>query len=239
MSSNLKKQADLIYIIIEILWFITLSAFIYFFIGNFFEILKEGYSIKISNLGLKKFIDLNEHIFQIPVFSTAITTILLGWITVKIYLSTYFTTHDNNINNQEVNKYATYLKHYENFLMMLDIKVCRLQYLSPNSIDKLALYTYIFPNVKNGDLNVCEDYKIVINSFNSSVDFLNKNLPKRLGYIDHIELLINQSKKMGIDLPRYERKHFLKIEHELYAVINHINRNIDLDEIIEAKYSTY
>lgn len=239
MNTSLEKEANLIYSIIEILWLITLMVVLYFWIGNSFEILKQGYSIKISNLGLKKFLELNDHLLKIPVFSTAVTTLLLGWITVKIYLRTYFTTHENNINNQEVNRYSTYLKHYENFIMMLEIKVCKLKYLSPNSIDKLALYTYIFPNVKDGDLTICDDYRKIINSFNNSIDFLNKNLPKKLGYIDHIELLIEQSKKMGIELTKYERKQFLKIEHELYDLINHINRNINVLDIVEAKYSTY
>lgn len=239
MSTGLEKKANLIYSIIEKIWLVTSMIFVYFWIGNCFDILKQGYSIQVSNLGLKNFLELNDHILKIPVFSTAITTLLLGWITVKIYLSTYFTTHENNINNQEVSRYSTYLKHYENFVMMLEIKVSKLKYLSPNSIDKLALYTYIFPNVKNGDLSICNDYKSVINSFNTSIDFLNKNLPKKLGYIDHIDLLIEQSKKMGIDLPKYERKQFLKIEHELYDLINHINRNINVLDILEAKYSIY
>ncbi|WP_314337014.1 retron Ec48 family effector membrane protein [Acinetobacter guillouiae] len=239
MSTILKKEADLIYSIIEKLWLVTAMVVVYFWTGNSLEILKQGYSIKISSLGLKNFLELNEYIFQIPVFSTAITTILLGWITVKIYLSTYFTTHENNINNQEVNRYSTYLKHYENFLMMLEIKTSKLKYLSPNSIDKLALYTFIFPNVKNGDLRICNDYTDVIDSFNNSIDFLNKNLPKKLGYIDHIDLLISQSKKMGIALPQYERKQFLKIEHELYDLINHINKNLDVSDIKQAKYSIY
>lgn len=239
MINRLEKEAKLIYSIIEILWLVTLMIVIYFWIGNCLEILKNGYSIKISNLGLKNFLELNSHILQIPVFSTAVTTLLLGWITVKIYLSTYFTTHENNINNQEVNRYSTYLKHYENFVMMLEIKVSKLKYLSPNSIDKLALYTYIFPNVRNGDLGICNDYKNTINSFNESVDFLNRNLPKKIGYTDHIDLLIEQSRKMGIELPKYERKQFLKIEHELYDLINHINKNINVLNILEAKYSTY
>lgn len=239
MTTGLEKEARLIYSIIEKLWFVTLIIVIYFLIGNFFDLLKQGYGIKINNLGLKKFLELNDHIFKIPVFSTAITTLLLGFITVKIYLNTYFTTHQNNLNSQEVSRYSTYLKHYENFIMMLEIKVSKLKYLSPNSIDKLALYTYIFPNVKNGNLSICSDYIDIIESFNTSINFLNNNLPKKLGYTDHIDLLIENSKKMGIELPRYERKQFLKIEHELYDLINHINRNINVSHIVEAKYSIY
>lgn len=239
MNTTLKIQADLIYSIIEYLWLITAMAVIFFSICNSLELFKQGYSIQISNSALKEFFNLNEHIFKLPIFSTAVTTLLLGWITVKIYLSTYFTTHENNINTQEVNRYSTYLKHYENFIMMIEIKIVKLRYLSPSSIDKLALYTYIFPNVKNGDLSICDDYKITIDSFNKSIDFLNNNLPRKLGYIDHIDLLINHAKKMGIELPRYERKQFLKIEHELYDLLNHINRNIDILDIKEAKYSTY
>ncbi|BFM36829.1 retron Ec48 family effector membrane protein [Acinetobacter towneri] len=239
MSTGLEKEAKLIYLIIEQLWLVTLMIIIYFWVGNCFDILKQGYAIQINNSGLKKFLELNDQILQIPVFSTAITTLLLGWITVKIYLNTYFTTHENNLNNQEVSRYSTYLKHYENFIMMLEIKVSKLKYLSPNSIDKLALYTYIFPNVKNGDLSICNDYKNIIKSFNVSIDFLNNNLPKKLGYTDHIDLLIENSKKMGIELPRYERKQFLKIEHELYDLINHINRNINVSDRLEAKYSIY
>lgn len=239
MSKNLEKQAKLIYLIIEKLWLITVIIVAYFWMGNCLDILKQGYSIKISNSGLKKFIELNDHIFQIPVFSAAVTTLLLGWITVKIYLSTYFSTHENNMNSQEVNRYTTYLKHYENFVRMLEIKTTKLKYLSPNSIDKLALYSYIFPNVKNGDLSVCDDYKNLIKSFNKSIDFLNSNLPRKLGYIDHIDMLIEQSNKLGVVLPKYERKHFLKIEHELYDLINHINRNINILDLVEAKYSIY
>lgn len=187
MTTGLEKEARLIYSIIEKLWFVTLIIVIYFLIGNFFDLLKQGYGIKINNLGLKKFLELNDHIFKIPVFSTAITTLLLGFITVKIYLNTYFTTHQNNLNSQEVSRYSTYLKHYENFIMMLEIKVSKLKYLSPNSIDKLALYTYIFPNVKNGNLSICSDYIDIIESFNTSINFLNNNLPKKLGYIANLK----------------------------------------------------
>ncbi|EFF81063.1 hypothetical protein HMP0015_3415 [Acinetobacter haemolyticus ATCC 19194] len=122
---------------------------------------------------------------------------------------------------------------------MLEIKTSKLKYLSPNSIDKLSLYNFIYPNMKDGDLSVCIEYKKTINSINNSIIHINNNLPKKIGYTDHINLLINESKKMGIDLPQYERKYFLKIEHELYELINHINRNINEADIKEAKYSTY
>ncbi|KUM12157.1 hypothetical protein AV645_03175 [Acinetobacter calcoaceticus] len=207
--------------------------------GNFFEKIKGKYSISITNGGVIEFIKLNEHIFSFLVFSTAVTTLLLGWITVKIYLSTYFTTHENNLNNQDVNRYSTYLKHYDNFLMMIDIKINKLKYLSGTNIDKLCLYNFIFPNIKDGVLVVSNDYVELINSLDQSIEFLNKNLPRKIGYSDHIEFLINQANKIGVELPYYERKYFLKIEHELYSLINHINYNIRVKELTEPKYSIY
>ncbi|KHN66880.1 hypothetical protein DH17_17000 [Acinetobacter oleivorans] len=64
MSSNLKKEADLIYLIINILWVITIIAVVCFFVGNFFEKIKGKYSISITNGGVIEFIKLNEHIFS-------------------------------------------------------------------------------------------------------------------------------------------------------------------------------
>lgn len=239
MSSKLKKEADLIYTIINILWGITIIITFVFFVGNFFEKIEGKYSFSITNDGLIQFIKLNEHIFNFFVFSTAVTTLLLGWITVKIYLSTYFTTHENNLNNQEVNRYSTYLQHYDNFLMMIDIKINKLKYLSVTNIDKLCLYNFIFPNVKDGVLLVSDDYRELINLLDQSIEHLNKNLPRKIGYSDHIDFLIKQANKIGVELPYYERKYFLKIEHELYSLINHINHNIRVNELREPQYSIY
>ncbi|KHN66881.1 hypothetical protein DH17_17005 [Acinetobacter oleivorans] len=123
--------------------------------------------------------------------------------------------------------------------MMIDIKINKLKYLSGTNIDKLCLYNFIFPNIKDGVLVVSNDYVELINSLDQSIEFLNKNLPRKIGYSDHIEFLINQANKIGVELPYYERKYFLKIEHELYSLINHINYNIRVKELTEPKYSIY
>lgn len=239
MKSNLECEASFIYSFIKYLWIIATIVMLLFFIANLCNIIKDGFTLDFSNIALKNFIELNEHIFKIPVLSTGITTILLGWITVKIYLSTYFSTHENNLNSQEVNRYTTYLKHYDNFLMMLEIKLKRLAYLSPNSIDKLSLYNFIFQNVRNGDLGISKCYKDFLENTNIAINEINNNLPKKIGYSNHIQLLVKEAKNMGIDLPEYERKSFIKIEHDFYDLINHINKHNNLPALVESKHSIH
>lgn len=237
--SSLKEQSDFIYNVIEYLWLVSIFFIIYFFIGNSCYMMKNQYHIDITSSGLNQFILLNEHIFKIPIFSAAITTGLLGWITVKIYLHTYFTTHENNINNQDVNRYSTYLQHYNNFIMMIDNGIERSEYLSNNTIDKFALYNFIYPDAPDGNLTISENYKNIIKEIDVNIIFLNTNLPRKIGYSDHIQRLIIQSSLMGIQLPEYERKDFLRLEHDFYFFINHINKNIKLNSLSKPAYSVY
>jgi hypothetical protein len=233
---KLARDSSLINRIIKRIWFLAACATLYFFICNFFFILKSGYHFEPTSEGFKKFIELTQYIFQIPVLAIAITTVLLGWISVQIYLETYITTHANNLNTQQVNRYSTYLQHYRNFIETIDIYLEHSSYLKSNSIDRLFFYRVIYPNSFEGDLNVSNNYKNIIKLIDVDINFLNKGLPRKLGYADHIKKLIINAESLGITIQECERKDFIKLEHDFYLFINNINKSLIVDELTKPEY---
>lgn len=239
MSGKLKELSKIINQMIKYTWFISIVIAVWFFAGNSFEVLKEQYEFSFTSIGFKKFIELNEHIFKILLFSVTVTTALLAWITVQIYMETYLTTHENNRNIQDVNRYSTYLKHYDNFLKTLDNYLEQSRFFSNKTIDKLCFYKFLFPEAILGNLNISDKYIQLIDELDSSIKYLNSNLPRKLGYADHIQKVIIKSKELGIILPECERKEFLKLEHDLYILINYINSNLGVKLVTLPEYSVY
>lgn len=233
---KLARDSSLINRIIKYIWFLAAGATIYFFICNFFFILKKGYHFEPTSEGLKKFIELTQYIFQIPVLAIAITTILLGWISVQIYLETYITTHANNLNTQQVNRYSTYLQHYRNFIETIDIYLEHSNYLKSNSIDRLFFYRIVYPNSFEGDLNVSDNYRNIIKLIDVDIKFLNNELPRKLGYADHIKKLIINAGGIGITIQECERKDFIKLEYDFYLFINNINKSLIVAELTKPEY---
>ncbi|ENR4570750.1 TPA: retron Ec48 family effector membrane protein [Acinetobacter baumannii] len=233
---KLARDSSLINRIIKYIWFLAAGATIYFFICNFFFILKKGYHFEPTSEGLKKFIELTQYIFQIPVLAIAITTILLGWISVQIYLETYITTHANNLNTQQVNRYSTYLQHYRNFIETIDIYLEHSNYLKSNSIDRLFFYRIVYPNSFEGDLNVSDNYRNIIKLIDVDIKFLNNELPRKLGYADHIKKLIINAGSIGITIQECERKDFIKLEYDFYLFINNINKSLIVAELTKPEY---
>lgn len=233
---KLARDSSLINKIIKIIWFVAACATLYFFICNFFFILKEGHYFQPTSEGLKNFIDLTKHIFQIPVLAIAITTVLLGWISVQIYLETYITTHANNLNTQQVGRYSTYLQHYRNFIETIDIYLEHSNYLKTNSIDRLLFYRTVYPNSFEGDFNVSDNYKNIIKLMDVDIKLLNSGLPRKIGYADHIKRLIVNAESIGIAIQECERKDFIKLEYDFYLFINNINKSLILKELTKPEY---
>ncbi|MGB5888140.1 MAG: retron Ec48 family effector membrane protein [Acinetobacter venetianus] len=233
---KLARNSFLINKVIKIVWFVAACSTLYFFSCNFFFILREGYQFQPSSNGLGIFYDLNNYIFQIPIFAAAITTALLGWITVQIYLETYLTTHTNNLNTQKVNQYSTYLQHYKNFLETIDIYLEQSNYLRSDSIDRLFFYRIIYPNSFDGDLNISEKYKEILYMIDSNIKFLNEDLPRKVGYSEHIKRLIDHAKKLGISIQECDRKDFIKLEYDFYLFINNINKSLVINELTRPEY---
>ncbi|MGE8551534.1 MAG: retron Ec48 family effector membrane protein, partial [Acinetobacter calcoaceticus] len=163
-------------------------------------------------------------------------TVLLGWISVQIYLETYITTHANNLNTQQVNRYSTYLQHYRNFIETIDIYLEHSSYLKSNSIDRLFFYRVVYPNSFEGDLNVSDNYRNIIKLIDMDIKFLNNGLPRKLGYSDHIKKLIINAENVGISIQECERKDFIKLEYDFYLFINNINKSLIVDELTKPQY---
>lgn len=233
---KLARNSFLINKVIKIVWFLAACSTLYFFSCNFFFILREGFQFEPSSNGLGIFFELNKYIFQIPIFAAAITTALLGWITVQIYLETYLTTHTNNLNTQKVNQYSTYLQHYKNFLETIDIYIEHSNYLKSNSIDRLFFYRIIYPNSFDGDLNISEKYKEIIFLIDSNIKFLNEDLPRKIGYSEHIKRLIAHAENLGISIQECDRKDFIKLEYDFYLFINNINKSLVVNELTRPEY---
>lgn len=233
---KLMNESILINKIIKVVWFVTVCATFYFFICNSFFIIKSGFYFQPTSQGLKEFINLNEHIINIPVLAVAITTALLGWISVQIYLETYLTTHVNNLNTQDVNRYSTYLQHHKNFFETIDIYLEYSSFLKSSSIDRLLFYRVIYPNSFEGDLNVSDSYKNIIKLIDGNIKLLNDDLPRKIGYSDHIKRLIANAESLGITIQECERKDFIKLEYDFYLFINNINKSLVLRELTKPEY---
>lgn len=180
-----------------------------------------------------------ENILNLFKFLVAITTVLLAWLTVQIYLSTYLTTHKNNLNIQMVNQKSTYLSHFKFFNEILENYLNGSKYLTKRSFDKFIFYNYVFLNPQLGDFSISDRYKKSLFDINSNIILLNNNLPRKLGYVSHRDFLINSLSEMGITVPKCERKDFLMLEKELYLFFNNINKYIDCEELEVATYNAY
>lgn len=180
-----------------------------------------------------------DNIGKIFGFFVAITTILLGWLTVQIYLNTYLTTHKNNINVEMVNQKNTYLNHLKFFNQIIDNYLEESIYLTKKSLDKFILYDFVFENPQEGNFKISVKYLTLISNMNENIENLNQKLPRRLGYVGHRDFLINSLSEVGIIIPKCERRDFMKLEREIYKFLNNINKNIGCSLLNEAKYNAY
>jgi len=149
------------------------------------------------------------------------------------------TTNKNNMNVQLINQKSTYLSHLKFFNEIVDSYLEKSKLIMSGSVDKFEFYGFIFVNPGNGDFNISHNYKTEISKINDAIIKLNKKLPKKLGYVEHRDLLIESFGKMGIKVPRSERRDFFKLESELFGFLNNINRNNGLKPLNTTDYNPY
>lgn len=240
MGIDLKSTSELINNIILKGSKFLLFIFILLFFLNLYDVsfVKKRY-LCYSSECFSEFFLLYDHVFKVLTVGVACTTVLLGWLTVQIYLKTYLTTHTNNLNTQIVNQYSTYLKHYDFFNALVDRYIIENKYILSKDIDKFVMYNFIFSSPSEGNFNISEDYKLLIKKMNKNIEILNNNLPRKLGYIDHRDTLILNLEKVGVKIPKCDRRDFLKLEIEAYFFINNINKNINMQQLITANYNAY
>lgn len=193
------------------------------------------YSIKCLN----NFISYFEIITKLFAIFVAIVTVMLGWLTVQIYLSTYLTTHNNNKNSQLINTYSTYFEHLKYFNNIVDNYLDQNEIIKSKNIDKFKFYEFIFISPRNGNFEISDQYKSVIAKINQEIDKLNSSLPRKLAYVGHRDIVIDLVYSMGIKLPVCDRKDFLKLENEVFKFISNMNKNNGISPLKNCEYNPY
>lgn len=240
MKHDVEKVSKLINLIILIVAIIVALIIIVVIATIFYEVSSDKdnllcYSIKCFN----NFISFFEIIPKIFAFFVAIMTVLLGWLTVQIYLSTYLTTYKSNNNTQNVNAYSTYFEHLKYFNNIVDHYLDQNEIIKGKNIDKFKFYDFLFVDPRLGDFEISNQYKDIVKKIDIEIERLNLNLPRKIGYVEHRDLTISLFETMGVKLPICERKDFFKLEQEIFKFISNVNKNNGLQPLKDAKYNPY
>lgn len=240
MEIDVNKASDIINKIIFFIAFIVFVFLILLVCRILFEISRDVDSnFCISVKCFENFFKYFELVPKIFGFLVAVVGVLLGWLTVQIYLSTYLTTNNNNKNSQLVDRYSTYFEHLKYFNNIVDNYLEQNQIINSRSIDKFIFYEFFFVSPREGDFNISVEYLNCIADINEEIKKLNSALPRKIGYLEHRDLFMELFLRMGIILPKCERSDFFKIEKELFKFISNINKNNGLNPLLEAKYNAY
>ncbi|HBJ01841.1 retron Ec48 family effector membrane protein [Acinetobacter schindleri] len=138
-----------------------------------------------------------------------------------------------------VNQKNTYLNHLKFFNEIIDNYLDESIYLTKKSVDKFIFYDFVFERPQEGKFEISTKYSNLICNMNENIENLNQKLPRRLGYVEHRDFLINNLLEIGIFIPKCERRDFMKLEKEVYKFLNNINKNISCSLLKEAKYNAY
>lgn len=214
---------------------IASSTFLFmsFFIVTTIELYGKGINFCFSDNCLGNFLEYYKNTLKILPSAIALLTVVFLWHASRIYIHTYNTTHNNNLNTQMVNKQTTYLNHYNNFSEILSHYLSKVDLISIHSIDKFEFYHFIYNDSLNGDFSISVKYKEFICEINNTIDNLEINAIRDKEYILHINEIVDKFSVVGFVLPNCQRKEFMKIEANCYKLLNLINKSIKADQIKE------
>ena len=202
----------------------------------------ENVQFCLNNSCIENFLSRISSLVKLFIFVWGVIAALFAWLTIEVYVHTYISTHENNLNAKKVSAHNTYLSHYNFFCDLVDCYIEKSRLVSKKSIDKLVLYNFIFKTAHLGDFDVSQDYKDVLESLNFAIEQMNVNLKRKQGYDLHAKGLVNECKKLGIGLTESERKDFSRIEMDIYNLlnnINNINNILKCRELTRPKYIGY
>ncbi|MGI2854840.1 retron Ec48 family effector membrane protein [Shewanella algae] len=158
----------------------------------------------------------------------SITVVVLGFtVALNSYLisvkSTSLTSHVSNLN---------LFKNY------LESEMSKFGLLNSSKIDIFIWYKAAFPKSSQGNISVSEYYESLVLNIITSIESTNESIstPKGgYGYRKHQDRMIESLKPLGINISYLPKNDFIKIEEQILALIDSVNRtftdlNIRLSE---------
>lgn len=149
-------------------------------------------------------------------FAVGLVTIVGVYVALKNYLTTVNTARIN-IHLSHLTTFKEYLAHeQENY-----------SHVSKNSINVFKLYNLIYPESRDGILNVGKKYVEGINEINLKISESNHMVRKTgdlFNYKKHQTKIIESLDKVGITIARLPQNDFYTVENDVFDLINKINR---------------
>lgn len=163
--------------------------------------------LKINGLA-----DLADYLLK---FSVGLVTIVGVYVALKNYLTT--------VNTAKIN---IHLSHLTTFKEYLAHEQGNYSHVSKNSINVFKLYNLIYPESREGSLNIGKKYVEGINEINLKISESNHKVSKAgnlFNYKEHQAKIIESLDEVGITMARLPQNDFYTAENDVFALINKIN----------------
>jgi hypothetical protein len=165
-----------------------------------------------------------KEVWDIPIkLAKSTTEIMVSTATIGgifIALNSYI----SNLSNSAL---ANHIAHFSIFNNYLNSEILKHDKIHPQSINILSWYNNIFTLSRNGSTDVSKNYIQFINELNGQIKISNEQASQAKSgsfrYKDHQKRIIENLKKIEIQLSYLPRNDFFEVEGEIYSLIQKVN----------------
>lgn len=133
------------------------------------------------------------------------------------------------LNNSNTSALSNHIAHFSIFHSYINSEIGKLDMVSTDSVDILALYNFIFSNSKRGRTDVSKPYISFVKQLNREVDLSNNRSTNgkegSFRYREHQGRVIKSLKDAGINMERLPRKDFFEAEGQVFSLLEKVNQS--------------
>ncbi|CAG9425429.1 TPA: retron Ec48 family effector membrane protein [Providencia alcalifaciens] len=173
--------------------------------------------------------------------STSIITSAVWAITSIVTVSGIIValkTYNLNIKNNAI---TNHISHFEMFRDYINSEIDKRDMLNAGKINVFCFYNLMFPNSRDGDLELSDTYQKFISSIKGIIEDANSSITTETGnyeYKRHQRAMIEKLSEVGIILSNGPKNNFIIVETEIFSFIDNINSafsSVKLDELSKIK----
>ncbi|EML1934329.1 retron Ec48 family effector membrane protein [Providencia sp. 21OH12SH02B-Prov] len=173
--------------------------------------------------------------------STSIITSAVWAITSIVTVSGIIValkTYNLNIKNNAI---TNHISHFEMFRDYINSEIDKRDMLNAGKINVFCFYNLMFPNSRDGNLELSDTYQKFISSIKGIIEDANSSITTETGnyeYKRHQRAMIEKLSEVGIILSNGPKNNFIIVETEIFSFIDNINSafsSVKLDELSKIK----
>ncbi|KAF7765433.1 hypothetical protein PUND_a1109 [Pseudoalteromonas undina] len=161
----------------------------------------------------------------VDVFDYLIKALLTG-----VTIFSFYYALKNYISTTKAAKTTIHLTNLNTFKDYLISESQSMKVLNVKKIDTLKWYNLIYPDSRAGELDISDNYKMLINDINLLIEesnnyFLGESTKATFfDYKNHQTQMIKVLRKIGIELARSPRNNLKEAEKSVFDIINKVNK---------------